>query len=233
MLTIIGNIAMWFKKKNKWLVHKGQGNIINCPDVPENTFIKQSKLIVRGNNNEVNIGSPNEWNGASITVVGNNNKVTIGKNGYCYFDMRILGDNCEIFIGEHCGFKDSTLRINESNSKIIIGNDGMFAQGSRITCTDFHAILDYETRKPINRGKEIIIGSHCWITVDVKVMKNTHIADDIIVGAGSIVAKDLTENHAIYAGSPAKLIKTGITWSHDNFDTAMQKYLSVQEDKNV
>ena len=226
-------IRMWFKKKHKWLVHKGHENNIICPNTSDNAFIKESRLIVRGNNNQINIGVPNELRGASVTVVGNNNKVTIEKECYCYFDLRILGDNCEVFIGKHCGFKDSTLRINENNSKIIIGEDGMFAQGSRITCTDFHAILDYETGKPINQGREIIIGRHCWITVDVKVMKNTHIADDIIVGAGSIVTKDLDESHAIYAGSPAVLIKKGITWSQDNFDTAMRKYLSAQENKNV
>ena len=221
---------MWWHKKNKWLLCKGQENIVNCPDIKGNLFRETSKLIVRGNQNFVTIDGPNEWNGATITIIGNNNKVTIGKNGYCDFDLRIIGNNCEVLIGEHNGFKDCTIRLNEDNTKIIIGDDGMFAQGSRITCTDFHAILDYDTKKPINRGKEIIIGNHVWVTVDVKIMKNTHITDDIIVGAGSIVTKDLTESHAIYAGNPAKLIKTGITWSQDSYNTAMQKYLSINKE---
>ena len=224
---------MWWRKKNKWLLCKGQDNIVDCPDIKENLFREKSKLIIRGNQNFVTIEGPNEWSGAAVTVIGNNNKVTIGKNGYGDYDLRIIGSNCEIFIGEHCGFRNCTLRINESNSKIIIGDDGMFAQGSRITCTDFHAILDYDTKKPINQGKEIIIGNHVWITVDVKVMKNTHITDDVIVGAGSIVTKDLTESHAIYVGSPAKLAKKNITWNQASYDQAVEKYLSAQENINV
>ena len=215
-----------FSKSHKWLTDKGTDNKISCPALRENNFIKAGKLIVRGSNNEVNIGVPNNLEGGSITIIGNNNKVTLGKDCYCWFDLQLVGNNCEVLIGEHNGFKDCAIRLNEDNTKIIIGDDGMFAQGSRITCTDFHTILDYDTKKPINPGKEIIIGNHVWVTVDVKVMKNTHIADDVIIGAGSIVTKDLAESHAIYAGSPAKLIKKGITWTQDSYNAAMQKYLS-------
>ena len=219
-----------FKKKHKWLTIKGINNQIDCPVCKDNQFIKTGKLIVRGNNNRVVLGSPNKLEGGSLTVLGNNNKVQIGKECYCWFDIQVVGNNCEVIIGEHNGFKDCAIRLNEDNTKIIIGNDGMFAQGTRITCTDFHAILDYETKKPVNPGKEIIIGSHVWATVDVKIMKNTHISDDVIIGAGAIVTKDLSEAHAVYAGCPAKLVKKGLTWSSDTYNHAMQKYnLSLKE----
>ena len=61
-------------------------------------------------------------------------------------------------------------------------------------------------------------------------MKNTHISDDVIIGAGAIVTKDLSEAHAVYAGCPAKLVKKGLTWSSDTYNQAMQKYnLSLKE----
>ncbi len=220
----------FYKNKHKWLTVKGQNNVVNCPKTKENFFINKGKLIIRGNGNNVILGTPNKLEGGTLTVLGDNNKVYIGKDCYCWFDIQVVGNNCEIVIGEHNGFKDCAIRLNEDNTKITIGPDGMYAQGCRITCTDFHAILDYKTKKPINPGKEIIIGSHVWATVDVKIMKNVSIADDIVIGAGSIVTKDLSESHAIYAGSPAKLIKKGTTWSHDTYNQAMKKYLSAMKE---
>lgn len=55
-------------------------------------------------------------------------------------------------------------------------------------------------------SKPIVIGNDVWIGTRVIVMPGVHIGDHSIVGAGSIVTKDVPE-WAIVGGSPAHILK--------------------------
>jgi len=50
------------------------------------------------------------------------------------------------------------------------------------------------------------IGQDCWIGVGVTVLSNVSIGDGVIIGAGSVVSKDVPSNE-IWAGVPAKFIR--------------------------
>ena len=52
----------------------------------------------------------------------------------------------------------------------------------------------------------IHIGKNCWIGANTVVLDGVKIGNDTIVGAGSVVAKDLPPL-AIALGNPAKIIK--------------------------
>ena len=54
--------------------------------------------------------------------------------------------------------------------------------------------------------------------MDVKILKNTKISDNSIIGAGAIVNKKFEEKNVIIAGVPAGIIKRNINWSIDNTD---------------
>ena len=43
-------------------------------------------------------------------------------------------------------------------------------------------------------------------------LKGTDISDNSIVGAGSLVTKELCESNVIVAGNVAKVIKKGVSW---------------------
>jgi len=53
------------------------------------------------------------------------------------------------------------------------------------------------------------IGKNCLIGIGAMIMPGVKIGDQVIVGAGSVVVKDVPSN-SIVAGNPAKVIKTGI-----------------------
>ncbi len=55
-------------------------------------------------------------------------------------------------------------------------------------------------------GGGAIIGNDCYIWQGVIIRSQTAICDNVIVGAGSVVMKDITEP-GVYYGSPAKYIK--------------------------
>ena len=53
------------------------------------------------------------------------------------------------------------------------------------------------------------IGSDCVIGVNAIIMPGLHIGNQVIIGGGSVVTKDIPDN-CIAVGNPAKVIKTGI-----------------------
>ena len=57
-----------------------------------------------------------------------------------------------------------------------------------------------------NRGKRPVIGDNVYIAANSTVIGGIHIGNNVIVGAGSVVTKDLPSD-GVYAGNPAKLLR--------------------------
>lgn len=101
----------------------------------------------------------------------------------------------------------------QSSNKIIIGNNVLFA--SRIFVGDSnHGFYSGDKQsapdvppndRELNKGT-ISIGDNVWIGNGVSIIGNLKIGDGVIVGANSVVNKDL-EPYSIYVGNPARLIK--------------------------
>lgn len=64
-----------------------------------------------------------------------------------------------------------------------------------------HRFPDLEITKPIKVGSNVYIGLNCTI------MPGVTIGDNVIIGAGSVVSKDIPPN-SVAAGVPARVIKT-------------------------
>ena len=100
---------------------------------------------------------------------------------------------------------------------IIVRHYVKFGEGSgaswntTIIDTDFHNICDKDGNI-INPPKPIIIGDRVWIGFNVTILKGAVIPDDSMIGANSMVSKDITGKSGIFVGSPAKLYKEGISW---------------------
>jgi maltose O-acetyltransferase len=124
-----------------------------------------------------------------------------GRNIYVGFPIKIEGIE-HITLGNNVGIS-SFVHI-WGHGGVTIGDDTLIASHvSIITVThDTNALKFREStvKKPINIGRNVWIGSHAVI------MPGVTIGDNVIVGAGSVVTKDLTSN-AVYVGSPAKKLK--------------------------
>ncbi len=75
-----------------------------------------------------------------------------------------------------------------------------------------HPIYNLKDRRQYNYAKDIKIGNHVWIGKRVQCLKGVEIADNSVIGAGSLVTKRFLETNIIVAGNPAKIIKTSINW---------------------
>ncbi len=60
-----------------------------------------------------------------------------------------------------------------------------------------------------NLYTQTYIGKHCVIGVGCMILPGLHIGDEVVVGGGSIVTKDVPD-HCMVAGNPARIIKRGV-----------------------
>lgn len=102
-------------------------------------------------------------------------------------------------IGEHCRISWKAHLDKSINPKRIHIGDGTYVlNGAMILSHDACRRLKTDTYIGCN-----CVGVRCIILPGVK------IGDSSIVGAGSIVTKDVP-SHCIVAGNPAKVIRTGV-----------------------
>jgi UDP-3-O-[3-hydroxymyristoyl] glucosamine N-acyltransferase len=94
--------------------------------------------------------------------------------------------------------------------QLVIGRDCAIGPGCYLTDHD-HG-WEPGTR-PLNlsmRGKPTGVGDRVWIGANVTVLKGVTIGDDAVVGAGSVVTKDVPAR-ALAVGVPARVIRVSAT----------------------
>jgi len=123
-------------------------------------------------------------------------------------------DNNLIEIGRASSMEGQSQLAACEGTAIIVGEDCMFSHQVNFSTTDSHAIEDL-TGMRINPAKDIQIGNHVWIGQKTLVLKGSGIADNCIVGACSLVNRNLQDTNSIYAGHPAHKVKEGINWNRE------------------
>lgn len=100
-----------------------------------------------------------------------------------------------------------------SNHNLVIldGNKVKFGDNVFIApnCSFYTAghPLDYEMRnKGLEYAKPITVGNNVWIGGNVCVLPGVTIGDNVVIGAGSVVNKDIPSN-CVAVGNPCRVIK--------------------------
>lgn len=139
--------------------------------------------------------------------------------------LQILGTG-NVSWGEHCRFgKDIVLetqgggtieigdnvRINQgsvlvSHNKIIIGDNCLIGEYCSIRDANHNTKLNTLIRKQSHSHAPITIEDDCWITRGVTVLNGTHLSHGCVIGANSVVTRDIPQN-SVAVGSPAKVIR--------------------------
>lgn len=121
----------------------------------------------------------------------------------------------KILYGERIYFQGAGVAINDNVfihavNGVYIGKRATISYGVTLL-TESYDLLSFdeylkgEYRK--HRGAPIKIGENVWICANSTILPGVSIADNIIVGAGSVVTKDLDRANSLYAGNPARFIK--------------------------
>lgn len=146
---------------------------------------------------------------SGVTILGFENielgeNVVFMKNSYVY-----AHDGGKLIIQNNFTM-NSNSQIGATSGKISIGNDCAIASN----CVLRAANHNFENpaipfRQQGHTYGEIIIGNDVWIASNCVITANTKIGDSSIIGAGSVVTKDV-EPFSVVGGVPARLIKKRI-----------------------
>ena len=116
---------------------------------------------------------------------------------YCDYGSNIfVGKNC--FINYNCTILD--------NARVTLGDNCLLAPNVSIY-TAGHALHPQSRVLGYEYGIEVIIGNNVWIGGNTVILPGVHIGDNVVIGAGSVVTKDIPD-WSFAAGNPCRVIRT-------------------------
>ena len=120
----------------------------------------------------------------------------------------VVDNNAFLKIGNNVGMSSTAIVCH---SKIEIGNNVKIGGGACIYDTDFHALyaekrLNNKTDRLNKIDKPILISNNVFIGAHSTILKGVTIGENSIVGACSVVSKNIPPNE-VWAGNPIKFIK--------------------------
>lgn len=159
----------------------------------------------------INIGKGCNFKGKTHFYRLQGGEITIGDN--CVFNSTSTSNlsglyspciistakkGAKITIGNNCGFSGTRIR---AGAPISIGNNVRCGANSYIASTDAHSD-DYRAGK----DRPVILEDNVWLGLNVVVLKGVHIGKNSLIGANSVVTKDIPAN-VIAVGNPCKVVK--------------------------
>lgn len=82
----------------------------------------------------------------------------------------------------------------------------MFGPFINVNCADHGIERGRPMREQFGTYEPVRIGSDCWLGAMVAVLKGVTIGDGAVIGAGSVVTRDIP-GYTIAAGVPAEVIR--------------------------
>lgn len=197
-----------------------EGNYTDCFNNVIKSGVK-SRISLLGSGGKIDIGTANGAYKVDISL-GNESEILIGNNGMA--DRLKLGaiNGSSISIGDGVSFAEKCYFVCGLFNNIRIGQDCMFSTEVVGHCGDAHAIYDMgldETLNNVyssNNNTDIVLEDHVWVGYQVMLLKGAYIHSGSIVGARTVLAKEVT-NNCIVAGNPVKLVRKDIYWAREPF----------------
>lgn len=178
-------------------LEKLEAGLEYCYDDPEVEARKQNAIIMCQKYNAIDPLNYDAQYETLKEMLGNvGEHVWIAKTFSCDNGKKIhIGNN---FTGN---YNLTILDIRE----VFIGDNVMIGPNTLIT-TVGHPLSPMKRRNHAGIAKPVRIGNDVWIGGNVTVLPGITIGNNVIVGVGAVVTKDVPDN-CVVGGVPAKIIK--------------------------
>lgn len=144
-------------------------------------------------------------------------EVTFGSGVIIEDDVSLSARSGIISIGNQSFIGPSVILQSYKDADILIGNHVLIAAKTAVFSTN-HTIDDPSKGYLGENGKTVNIDDHVWIGANSIITAGISIGKYSIIGAGSIVTKDIPP-YSMAIGNPAKIIK--------QYDKTMQIWVKV------
>ena len=129
-------------------------------------------------------------------LLGKSEGAFINPPFYCDYGSHIeVGKN--FFANYNCTILDV--------AKVTIGDNSLFAPNVSIY-TAGHPVHPATRNTMYEYGISVSIGDNVWVGGNVVICPGVHIGNNAVIGAGSVVTKDIPDN-VIAAGNPCRVIR--------------------------
>ena len=113
------------------------------------------------------------------------------------------------YVWHHCHFGNQ-IYVNYNltcvdDTHIYIGDYTMLGPNVTIA-TAGHPILPELRQKGLQYNMPVHIGKNCWVGAGVIIMPGITIGDNVVIGAGSVVTKDIPSN-MVAVGNPCRIMR--------------------------
>ncbi len=172
-------------------------------------FLKRKKVVFGDN---LTINGKLRFYGNGKCIIGNNVKINsepiANPTSGGYMTSLNVYEGAVLKIGNNAGISHTAITAVKG---VEIGDNVLIGSNCMIADTDFHP-LDAEIRVKDSNNREatktapIKIEKNVFIGARSIILKGVTIGEGAVVGAGSVVTKDIPAGE-IWAGNPAKFIK--------------------------
>ncbi|SCI16334.1 Galactoside O-acetyltransferase [uncultured Ruminococcus sp.] len=127
-----------------------------------------------------------------------------------------LGENCYVEPPLHANYGGKFVHFGKNiyanynltlvdDTHIYVGDYTMFGPNVTVS-TAGHPILPELREQAYQYNMPVRIGRNCWIGAGVIIVPGITIGDNVVIGAGSIVTKDLPSN-VVAVGNPCRILR--------------------------
>jgi len=114
----------------------------------------------------------------------------IGKKFFGNFNLTIQ-DDALVTIGDNCNFGPNVTIVTPLHPLIASERNSVIIEGES---------------KRVCYAKPVTVGNDCWFGANVVVCPGVTIGDGVVIGAGSVVTKDIPSN-VVAVGNPCRVLR--------------------------
>lgn len=127
----------------------------------------------------------------------------VGKDCYIEPPLHSNWGGKHIHLGNNVYFNFNATLVDDTH--IYIGDCTMLGPNV-VIATAGHPILPELREKALQYNLPVHIGKNCWLGAGVIVLPGVTIGDNTVIGAGSVVTKDIPAN-VVAVGNPCKVLR--------------------------
>lgn len=127
----------------------------------------------------------------------------IGENCYIEPPFHSNWGGKNVHLGKNVYFNFNATMVDDTH--IYIGDYTMLGPNV-VIATAGHPILPELREKALQFNLPVHIGKNCWLGAGVIVLPGVTIGDNTVIGAGSVVTKDIPAN-VVAVGNPCKVLR--------------------------